>query len=226
MNNEQVIRQVQQNGRRFDVCLAPEIREALDVQKGDNVSFERDDDSDAVLLRKVAQPPELDAEDSPVENSGVERVPLEADHVGRRRKNQQNPTDKIEFCPNCGTDDIRVDGAECVCYDCDATFAVTANGVKLVDAKHSEKINGLESRIVRVEDLLQNMGETMNGETDDDDDDDVNLVGQLIEAVFPASKNAKPKPRSALTESERQDIKDGYWGSDRLAAELGDDEDD
>lgn len=170
--NKQVVRQVQQNGSRFDVCFAPEVREALCVKKGDNVSFEIDPDSEIVKMSKVnpANPdldnPQDDNRLNPENKSGENKVNSLA--VRSKAVPVEDETETtIEFCVNCGSGDIEIKGDRYYCRTCDVLYEFTGKGIKPVKLNLlSEGIGNLESRIEQIEQNVRDIDERLGDESD------------------------------------------------------------
>jgi len=174
--NKQVVRQVQKSGNRFDVCFAPEVRDALSVKKGDNVAFEIDPDSEIVKLSKVAPAnPDLDNSqdenrDNPENKSNNDNETSLAVRSDARRVEPARKTEtKIEFCLNCGSDEIEIDGNGYYCRDCDVLYEFTGNGVKPVKLNPiANGISDIESRLDQVEQDVRDIDGRMNDFSDDE----------------------------------------------------------
>jgi len=174
--NKQIVRQVQKSGSRFDVCVAPEVREALHVKKGDNVSFEIVPDSEIVKLSKVNPAnPDLDnSQDdnrgNPVNKSGDNKETSLANRSKARRVESNKSETEIEFCLNCGSGNIEIKDNGYYCQGCDALFEFSGNGVRVVKLNPvANGIDDLESRLDQVEQDIQDIDERLNDGSDDED---------------------------------------------------------
>lgn len=167
--NKQVVRQVQQNGSRFDICFAPEVREALHVGKGDNVAFEIEPDNEIVKLSRVAlaDPDLSNPENKPGDNK---ETSLAVRSNARQVESEESET-KVEFCLNCGSEDIEIKGNGYYCQGCDVLYEFTGDGVKPVKLNPiADGIGDLESRLDQVEQDVRDIGDRFKDESDDEDD--------------------------------------------------------
>lgn len=152
-----IVRQLQQSGNRLSFCVSPEVQEALEVKKGDNLSFEIDSEAGFVKLRKVV-PSDQALEDT------LAKTPQGNEKVFGVGDGKPNPPDEIKpftNCVNCGSADIEVDGDEYFCPRCDTSFKITANGVRVIK---SGSLSELKERVDGLEDDVRDLQDNKSGE--------------------------------------------------------------
>lgn len=196
---KQVIRQLQQSGNRLNVCIAPEIREALQAEKGDNLAFEFEPDSGVVKMSKVVLP-NPGSDDVPADNQADNQTDNQAD-------NQTTETTNIEFCPNCGSNEIDVNGSKILCHKCDALFEpIAKGGFRLVKMSPlAGDIDDIQQRLEQVEQDVQDIDEQLNPEPDEDEVDFLDDYWGRDEDVAKAKARAKVPVGAESDEDEDED---------------------
>lgn len=178
---KQIIRQLQQSGNRLTVCIAPEIREALQANKGDNLAFEIEPDSGVVRLSKVvlSNPGSDDSQDETnkdnKDESGITlSAELRVDGADKKTQGQQTNKTNIEFCPSCGSNEFDVTGNKIYCRKCDVLYESAADGsfrvVKL--SPLADEVDDISQRLEQVEQDVQDIDEQLNPKSNKPDDDD------------------------------------------------------
>ncbi|MBA7650500.1 hypothetical protein ES703_58306 [subsurface metagenome] len=197
---KQYVRKMQKIGNGLGVRISPELCQEADVGRGDNVSLEFNPETGGLKLGKVAQAnPGLDdvqqqdetheiGKDKSNENKSNENE-SRVDLADEKEQGQQDEIKKTEFCPSCGSDDIRqVTGNQFYCGDCELTYEMTPKGAKVVKgnpgnpASFSDlvaRVEELENGVDKLNDKSvkdKNSGGFLSrffGTTDEDDEDDI-----------------------------------------------------
>jgi len=172
-----VVRQLKKmrGSNELVVCVPPEIRDAIGSAEGDNLLFGSNPDSGIVEVSKVVQSPnrqqnETHKSSENKSNENESRVDL----ADEKEQNQQDEITKTEFCPSCGSDDIRqVTGNQFYCGDCELTYEMTSRGAKVVKGNpgNPARFDDLENRVEQLENDVD--------EINDNSDKDENSGGLL-----------------------------------------------
>lgn len=172
-----VVRQLKKvkGSNELVVCVPPEIRKSIDSTEGDNLLFGSNPDSGIVEISKVVQSPgqqqnetRENAEDKTRESES--RVDL----ADEKEQSQPDEVTKTEFCPSCGSDDIRqVTSNQFYCGGCELTYEMTPRGAKVVKGNpgNPARFNDLENRVEQLENDVD--------ELNDNSDKDENSGGLL-----------------------------------------------
>jgi len=187
---KQYVRKMQKIGNGLGLRVPPELCQEAEVGRGDNVSLEFNPESGGLKLGKVAAAsPGLDdvrqqdetpesGENKSSENKSSENKSSEnKSRVGladEKEQSQQVEIVKTEFCPSCGSDDIRqVTGNQFYCGDCELTYEMTPEGAKVVKGNPGNPANfsDLEARVEQLENNVD--------EINDNSDKDENSGGLL-----------------------------------------------
>ncbi|MBA7532886.1 hypothetical protein ES705_25116 [subsurface metagenome] len=157
---KQIVRRLQKSGNGMNVRVPPKVCEALQANKGDNLSFEFEPDSGVVKLSKVVKP-NPGHDDVLDETHRISEFKSRADEPGKKEQSQQTETSEFEFCSSCGSENIEVNGNKFYCSDCDITYEVTPKGTKVVTTNPAKDID-IEHRVERLE---QDVDEMLNNES-------------------------------------------------------------
>lgn len=199
---KQYVRRIQQMGNGLGIRIPPDLCQEAEVGRGDNISLEFNPKSGGFNLSKVVSSnPDSGSDKVLADGQTNGQADSQADAGGQtdsQADNQAGEETKIEFCSNCGSNDIDVTGNEYYCRECDALFEFTAQGTKVVKLSPlTEEIEDIGRRLGQVESDVQEIDEQLNPQPDEDEvdflDEDKDkpwgFVGELVGAVFGAEKS-------------------------------------
>ncbi len=186
-----IVRQLKKNkvGNELVVCVAPENREKLGANEGDNLMQRYNPDSGVVEISKVVQSPEQQ-QDETRENTEDETRENKSrvDLADEKEQSQADGVSKIAHCTSCGSDDIQVTGNQFYCGDCDVTYEVTPTGTKVVATNPMQIIDDLDARVEQLEQDVDKLnGNSDKDEVDfldEDEDKPWGFIGEIVGAVF------------------------------------------
>ncbi|MBA7537526.1 hypothetical protein ES705_29795 [subsurface metagenome] len=127
--------------------------------------FGSNPDSGIVEVSKFVESPNQQ-QDETHENSENESNENKSrvDLADEKEQNPQPDVSKFEFCTSCGSDDIRVNGNQFYCFECDVNYEVTPKGTKVVSMNPVQEVTDLKNRVEQ----LENDVDDLNGNSDED----------------------------------------------------------